>query len=62
MVGALIYIGKGKYPAEHMHVLLEGRDRTQSPPTFSPDGLYLTGVYYHPKWALPETERSLVLL
>lgn len=62
MVGALIYIGKGKYPAEHMQVLLGGRDRTQSPPTFSPDGLYLTGVYYDPKWGLPETERSLTLL
>lgn len=62
MVGALIYIGKGKYPVEHMQALLHGRDRTQSPPTFSPDGLYLTGVYYGPKWALPETERSLTLL
>jgi tRNA pseudouridine38-40 synthase len=55
MVGALIYIGKGTYTAEHMATLLTQRDRTLSPPTFSPAGLYLTGVGYDEKWALPDT-------
>ena len=59
MVGALIYVGKGKYQPEYMVYLLESRDRAQSPPTFSPDGLYLTGVGYDAKWGLPETQRSL---
>jgi len=59
MVGALLYIGKGKYPPEYMAELLESRDRTQAPPTFSPSGLYLTGISYETKWSLPETRRSL---
>ena len=59
MVGALVYVGKGKYQPEYMAHLLKSRDRTQSPPTFSPDGLYLTGVGYDAKWGLPETQRNL---
>lgn len=62
MVGALIYVGKGKHKPEYMAQLLESRDRKQSPPTFSPDGLYLTGVKYDAKWGLPETQRSLTLV
>lgn len=59
MVGALVYIGKGKYPPEFMAELLESRDRTRAPPTFSPSGLYLTGIGYDAKWGLPETRRRL---
>lgn len=59
MVGALVYIGKGKYPPELMAQLLQNRDRTQAPPTFSPSGLYLTGIGYEAKWGLPETRRRL---
>jgi tRNA pseudouridine38-40 synthase len=61
MVGALIYVGKGKYKPEYMAQLLESRDRKQSPPTFSPCGLSLTGVKYDAKWGLPDTQRSLTL-
>ncbi|MDD2832427.1 MAG: tRNA pseudouridine(38-40) synthase TruA [Methylotenera sp.] len=53
MVGALIYIGKGAHPPEYIKALLQNKDRTLSPPTFSPAGLYLTGVGYDKKWALP---------
>jgi len=59
MVGALVYIGKGKYPPVFIAELLEKRDRRCSPPTFSPDGLYLTGVGYDGCWGLPGTERKL---
>lgn len=62
MVGALVYVGKGKYPPEHMQSLLASRDRTIAPPTFSPDGLYLTGVSYDDEWALPITQRALDIL
>lgn len=58
MIGALIYIGKGAYPPSYMEALLQQRDRTLSPPTFSPNGLYLTGVGYDAKWNLPNTEVS----
>jgi tRNA pseudouridine38-40 synthase len=56
MIGALIYVGKGTYPPEYIKALLEQRDRTLSPPTFSPNGLYLTGVGYDKKWGLPITQ------
>lgn len=59
MVGALVYVGKGNYPPEWMATLLATRDRTQAPPTFAADGLYLTGVDYDPAWGLPPTQRSL---
>lgn len=53
LVGALIYIGKGRYPAAWMHELLAARDRTYAPPTFMPDGLYLCGVGYPESYAFP---------
>lgn len=53
MIGALIYVGKGAYPPDYIKELLQKRDRTLSPPTFSPYGLYLTGVGYDEKWGLP---------
>jgi tRNA pseudouridine38-40 synthase len=62
MLGALIYIGKGKYPPSHIKTLLDAQDRTMSPPTFSPDGLYLTGVKYEAMWGLPETHRQLKII
>ena len=62
MVGALIYIGKGKYPPAYMQELLLSQDRKLSPPTFSPHGLYLTGVGYDKKFDLPSTQRFLTVL
>ena len=62
MVGALIYVGNGKYAPEFIQQLLTQKDRTLSPPTFSPNGLYLAGVQYDKKFALPNTQRSLVLI
>ena len=62
MVGALIYIGNGKHPPEYMQTLLKNQDRTEAPPTFSPNGLYLVGVEYDKKWHLPQTQRGLSVL
>jgi tRNA pseudouridine38-40 synthase len=59
MVGALVYVGKGKYPPGWMTQLLASRDRKLAPPTFAPDGLYLTGVGYDARWGLPASQRSL---
>lgn len=54
LVGTLVYIGKGKHPPGWIDELLECRDRKRAAPTFSPDGLYLSGVSYEPHWGLPE--------
>jgi len=62
MVGALVYVGNGKYPPAFIQGLLAQKDRTLSPPTFSPNGLYLTGVEYDKKWSLPNTHRELMLI
>ena len=59
MIGALVYIGKGAYSPIYMKELLQKRDRTLSPPTFSPTGLYLTGVGYEPRWQLPVNQVGL---
>ena len=62
MVGALIYVGKGKYSPQFMQELLVQKNRTLSPPTFSPNGLYLVGVEYDKKFNLTNTRRSLILI
>ncbi len=59
MVGALVYVGKGRYPPEWLAELLASRDRRRAPPTFAPDGLYLAGIEYDAAWGLPATRRSL---
>ena len=59
MVGALIYVGKGAHPPEYLQELLYKKDRTISPPTFSPAGLYLTHVKYDEKWGLPNQHLSM---
>ena len=62
MVGALIYVGNGKYAPDWIAHLLKQKDRTLSPPTFSPNGLYLTGVDYATQFNLPDSKRYIRLL
>ncbi|MGE8356871.1 MAG: tRNA pseudouridine(38-40) synthase TruA, partial [Microvirgula sp.] len=49
------YVGKGAHPPAWIETLLAERDRRRAPPTFMPDGLYLTGVTYPPHFGLPQT-------
>lgn len=53
IVGALVYVGAGRQPAEWVGKLLRARDRSLGAPTFDAAGLYLTGVDYPPRFALP---------
>ena len=53
LVGALVHIGKGGAVPSLMAHLLVQKDRTIAPPTFMPDGLYLTGVDYDVALGLP---------
>jgi len=55
LVGALVHVGKGAAPASAMADWLAQQNRTLAPPTFMPDGLYLTGVDYDAGWGLPAT-------
>ena len=58
LVGALVHIGKGGAGPDLMATLLAQKDRTLAPPTFMPDGLYLTGVDYDVVYGLPDTGQS----
>lgn len=62
MIGALIYVGNGKQSPEFIKALLLQKDRTLSPPTFSPNGLYLTGVGYEKLWQLPANDHHIRLI
>lgn len=53
LVGALVYVGKGKHPPQWVQELLRAKDRTKSAPTFGPEGLYLEKIDYDPRWGLP---------
>ena len=61
LVGALVYVGKGRYPVPWMRELLESCDRCGAAPTFAPDGLYLCGVSYPSRWPLPDDGRIIAL-
>lgn len=61
IVGALVQVGAGKAPSGWLGELLALRDRSQGAPTFAADGLYLTGVDYHPRFGLPPTHRPVSL-
>lgn len=59
IVGALVYVGKGRYPPEWIAEVLRGRDRTLAAPTFDAAGLYLTRVVYDAAWGLPTARSTL---
>lgn len=60
LVGALVYVGAGRQPADWTATLLAGRDRRLSAPTFAPDGLYLEAVAYDPSLGLPAPRANLL--
>jgi tRNA pseudouridine38-40 synthase len=59
MVGALVYVGKGAHAPEWIAELIARRDRSLAAPTFSPHGLYLSGVEYEARWQLPMNGRII---
>ena len=58
-MGSLVYVGSGRQAPGWMGELLEARDRSAAAPTFSPEGLYLSGVEYPARWVLPEFARMM---
>ena len=55
IMGTLVYIGSGRQPSGWLKELLAQKDRKLAAPTFTPDGLYLAGIEYDPRFAIPET-------
>ena len=58
IVGALIYVGTGREAPGWIAEVLAARERSAAAPTFSPNGLYLTGVGYPDHPTLPQSGRS----
>lgn len=46
IVGTLIYVGTGRERPDWVEEILKAKSRAAAAPTFSPNGLYLTGVGY----------------
>lgn len=61
IMGALVYVGSGRLSVSDFQSLIEERSRLKAPPTFMPDGLYLTGVDYPHEFGIirPETPEWL---
>ena len=57
IIGCLVYVGKGKYPAYWLSEVLSSRNRNFAAPTFASDGLYLNRIKYDGKWELPQMNR-----
>lgn len=60
LVGALVYVGKGRHRPEWVGEVLAGRDRAAAAPTFDPAGLYLVEVDYAARWELPTARAAPV--
>ena len=53
IVGTLLMAADGRRPLDWVGEVLASRDRRFAAPTFAPDGLYLDGVLYEPRHAVP---------
>jgi tRNA pseudouridine38-40 synthase len=53
IMGCLVYIGQGKYPAVWMQEVLAAKNRDAAAPTFAAEGLYFLGPTYDAHWNLP---------
>lgn len=54
IVGALVYVGCGRMSVHEFGGLIAARSRLKAPPTFMPDGLYLTGIDYPDEFEIAE--------
>ena len=46
IVGTLINVGLGKYPADYVNTILKSKDRTKAGVSVPAKGLYLTSIVY----------------
>lgn len=52
MIATIIAVGKGQISDNYIDILFEKGDRSLTPATFSPNGLYLTNIKYDKVWGL----------
>lgn len=54
IVGALVYVGTGRWSVAQFEAVFNARDRKQGAPTFAPDGLYFCGTTYPTAMSIPK--------
>jgi tRNA pseudouridine38-40 synthase len=54
MVGALVYVGQGRWTLNEFARVFAAKDRRQGAPTFWSDGLYFCGALYPAEFDMPE--------
>ena len=59
MIGAIIIVGRELKNPDFINLLLSQKDRSKAPPTFMPNGLYLSNIKYDDKWGLPTANNKL---
>ena len=59
MVGTLVEIGRGHWPAERVSEIMESRDRGRAGPTAPPQGLCLQWIRYPPLRSYPQCNLSI---
>lgn len=59
LVGALVYVGNGRWAPGRVANVLAGRDRSKGAPTFDAAGLYFVGADYDARWSLPVAGRIM---
>jgi tRNA pseudouridine38-40 synthase len=59
LVGAFVFIGKGRERPAWMAEVLASRDRRRAAPTFDAAGLYFLGPEYEAEWRLPDPGRMM---
>ncbi|AIO69446.1 tRNA pseudouridine(38-40) synthase TruA [Burkholderia oklahomensis] len=60
LMGCLVAVGRGRYPASWLAEVLDSRDRDCAAPTFMPEGLYLAHVGYPAEFAVPPAQLGSV--
>ena len=52
MIATIIYVGRNEMDLDYIDTLFKKKDRSLTPATFSPNGLYLTNIKYDKIWGL----------
>jgi tRNA pseudouridine38-40 synthase len=62
MIATIIHVAKGSESLEYISELLTKKNRKYAPPTFMPNGLYLTNIKYDGKWNFPISNNKVNIL
>jgi len=59
MIATIIDVAKKEMSIDYIDTLFQKKDRSLTPATFSPNGLYLTNIKYDKIWGFPDSLNTL---